>query len=63
VDRVTRIYMSGPVPTPTSYACRPYTSGNNETCMFAAPSAGTYHVRVRAYATFSGVTLSTSHTP
>ncbi|HPG94680.1 MAG TPA: PPC domain-containing protein, partial [Dokdonella sp.] len=49
--------------TTTSYTCRPYTSGNSETCTFAAPTAGTYYVNVRAYAAFSGVTLTTSFTP
>jgi PKD repeat protein len=53
----------GAAPTTTSYNCRPYLSGNNETCTFAAPTAGTYYVRVRAYSAFSGVTLSTSFTP
>ena len=53
----------GSAPTTTSYNCRPYTAGNSETCTFAAPTAGTYYVSVRAYAAFSGVTLSTSYTP
>ncbi|HOX70752.1 MAG: pre-peptidase C-terminal domain-containing protein [Dokdonella sp.] len=53
----------GSAPTTTSYTCRPYTSGNSETCTFAAPTAGTYYVNVRAYAAFSGVTLTTSFTP
>jgi subtilase family serine protease len=53
----------GSPPTTTSYTCRPYLSGNNETCTFAAPSAGTYYVNVRAYATFSGVSLTASYTP
>jgi xanthomonalisin len=50
-------------PTTSSYTCRPYLSGNSETCTFSAPTAGTYHVSVRAYATFSGVTLTPSFTP
>ena len=50
-------------PTTTSYLCRPYLAGNNETCSWTAPSAGTYHVSVRAYSTFSGVTLTPSYTP
>jgi PKD repeat protein len=50
-------------PTTSSYLCRPYLSGNSETCTFAAPTAGTYHVGIRAYATFSGVTLTPSYTP
>jgi serine protease len=37
--------------------CRPYLGGNTETCTFAAPQAGTYHVRLKAYSTFSGVSL------
>lgn len=53
----------GSAPTTSSYTCRPYKSGNSETCTFAAPTAGTYYVSVRAYAAFSGVTLSTSFTP
>ncbi len=53
----------GAAPTTTSYTCRPYLNGNNETCTFAAPTAGTYYVRIRAYATFSGVTLLPSYTP
>ena len=53
----------GSAPTTSSYTCRPYTSGNSETCSFAAPTAGTYYVGLRAYAAFSGVTLTTSYTP
>lgn len=47
----------GSTPTDSSYDCRPYKSGNNETCTFATPSAGTYYVRLKAYSTFSGVSL------
>ncbi|WP_343225858.1 M4 family metallopeptidase [Noviluteimonas lactosilytica] len=47
----------GSAPTDTTYTCRPYLSGNNETCTIAAPSAGTYYVRLKAYSSFSGVTL------
>jgi PKD repeat protein len=50
-------------PTTTSYLCRPYLSGNSETCSWTAPTAGTYHVSLRAYSTFSGVTLTPSYTP
>jgi vibriolysin len=53
----------GSAPTTTSYTCRPYKSGNTETCTFAAPTAGKYYISVRAYATFSGVSLSTNFTP
>jgi hypothetical protein len=47
----------GSAPTTTTYDCRPYLTGNNETCSFSAPSAGTWYVMVRAYASFSGVSL------
>ncbi|WP_407910560.1 M4 family metallopeptidase [Lysobacter claricitrinus] len=47
----------GSAPTTSSYTCRPYLSGNAETCTINAPAAGTYYVNVRAYAAYSGVTL------
>ena len=47
----------GAAPTDTTYLCRPYKTGNAESCTFAAPTAGTYYVRLKAYSTFSGVTL------
>lgn len=47
----------GSAPTDSSYACRPYLTGNTETCTFNAPVAGTWYVRVKAYSTFSGVSL------
>ena len=52
----------GSQPTDTAYVCRPYLSGNTETCTIAAPSAGTYHVRVKAYSSFSGVSLVGNYT-
>lgn len=48
----------GSAPTTGSYDCRPYLGGNAETCNFAAPQAGTYHVMVRGYSAFSGVSLT-----
>lgn len=50
----------GTAPTTTAYDCRPYLGGNAETCSFAAPQAGTYHVMVRGYSAFSGVSLTGS---
>jgi len=47
----------GSAPTDTEYDCRPYTTGNNEVCTVPAPVAGTYYVRVKAYASYSGVSL------
>jgi serine protease len=51
----------GSAPTTTSYDCRPYLSGNNETCNIATAQAGTYYVMVRAYTSFSGVSLTGSY--
>ena len=47
----------GSAPTDSSYDCRPYKNGNAETCTFASPGAGTWYVRVKAYSSFSGVSL------
>jgi vibriolysin len=44
-------------PTVSLYDCRPYSSGNNETCTFDNPSVGTYYVMLRAYSAYTGVTL------
>ncbi|WP_305852102.1 pre-peptidase C-terminal domain-containing protein [Aliikangiella sp. G2MR2-5] len=49
-------------PTTSSYDCRPYKSGNSETCSFATPSTGRYHVMIRGYSSFSGVSLTASFT-
>ncbi|MBU1308224.1 MAG: S8 family serine peptidase [Gammaproteobacteria bacterium] len=48
----------GSQPTTSSYNCRPYLDGNNEICTFNNPQAGTWHVGIRAYSAFSGVTFS-----
>ena len=52
----------GSAPTDTVYDCRPYASGNAETCTIATAQAGTYYVRLKAYSTFSGVSLTGSYT-
>ena len=44
-------------PTTSAYDCRPYKSGNNESCSFTNPAAGTWSIGIRAYSAFSGVTL------
>lgn len=51
----------GSAPTDTSYDCRPYESGNNEVCA-PTDTGGTYYVRLKAYSTFSGVSLTGSFT-
>jgi serine protease len=52
----------GSAPTTSTYSCRPYLNGNNESCTVAAPQAGTWHVMVRGYSAFSGVSLVGSFT-
>jgi serine protease len=51
----------GTAPTTTTYDCRPYLSGNAETCNIATAQAGTYHVMVRGFSAFSGVSLTGSY--
>ncbi|MET4599510.1 S8 family peptidase [Stenotrophomonas sp. 2694] len=51
----------GSAPTDTVYTCRPYLSGNNETCTVNSPTAGTWYVRLKAYSTFSGVTVNAQY--
>jgi len=50
----------GAAPTLSSYTCRPYLYGDNETCTINSPTAGTYYMGVEAYQTYSGVTLKTT---
>jgi serine protease len=52
----------GSAPTTSTYDCRPYNSGNTENCTFATAQAGVYHVMVRAYSTYSGVSLVADYT-
>jgi serine protease len=52
----------GSAPTTTTYDCRPYVGGNTEACPIATAQAGTYHVMIRAYSTYSGVSLVGSYT-
>src|SRR5690606_25589007 len=52
----------GSAPTDSSYDCRPYKAGNSESCSYASPAAGTYYVRLKAYSSFSGVSLVGDYT-
>jgi vibriolysin len=48
----------GATPTTTVYDCRPYLTGNAETCSMAAKTtAGTYTIMLKAYSAYSGVSL------
>ncbi len=47
----------GTQPTTSNYDCRSWNSSNNETCHISNIQAGTYHVMIHAYASFSGASL------
>jgi len=52
----------GSAPTTSVYDCRPFLNGNNETCSFATPQTGTYHVMLVGFSAYTGVTLVGSYT-
>lgn len=52
----------GSAPTTSTFDCRPYLNGNNETCDIASVQAGTYHVMIRGYSAYSGASLVGSYT-
>ncbi|WMN61821.1 S8 family peptidase (plasmid) [Pseudoalteromonas xiamenensis] len=47
----------GMKPTITDYDCRPFQSGNNESCEFANPQQGEWYVMLNAYQGYSGAIL------
>ncbi len=51
----------GSAPTTTTADCKSEGTATTETCTFATPSVGTYHVLLYGYATYSGVTLTGSY--
>ncbi|MFE8599565.1 M4 family metallopeptidase [Archangium violaceum] len=54
----------GSQPSTSTYNCRPYLSGNNETCNIAAQTtAQRIHLMLNAYSTYSGVTIKGAYTP
>lgn len=42
----------GSAPTTSTYDCRPWKGGNNETCIMADVQAGAYYVMIRGYNSF-----------
>jgi Zn-dependent metalloprotease len=55
------IYVKFNTPASESvWDCRPYSGTNNETCEFNPAQNGTYHVMIRAYSAYTGVTLTVS---
>ena len=53
----------GAQPTSSTYDCRPYRNGNNETCSFTNPTAGTWHISLYGYRAASGITLEVNYNP
>lgn len=49
--------------TTNNWDCRPWKNGNNETCSFNNPSAGTWYIDIYGYSSASGITLSLSANP
>ncbi|MDV6316588.1 S8 family serine peptidase [Idiomarina sp. HP20-50] len=47
----------GSQPTESAYECRPYRSGNNETCSIDNPAADRWYVSMKGYTNYSGVDL------
>jgi Zn-dependent metalloprotease len=52
----------GSAPTTTSFDCKSEGSTNAETCSIATAQAGTYHVLVKGYSAFSGMSITGSYT-
>lgn len=50
----------GSQPNLSSYDCRPWLTGNNESCAISVVQAGTYHVMINAYSAYSDVSLVAS---
>jgi hypothetical protein len=50
------------LPTTTTFNCRPFLTGNSETCSFTSPAAGPWYVMIRGFAAYSGVTLKGTYT-
>jgi serine protease len=53
----------GARPTSSTYDCRPWKGGNNESCSFNNPASGTWHISIYGYASYSGVKLVAAYNP
>ncbi|QUI68770.1 S8 family serine peptidase [Pseudoalteromonas sp. M8] len=51
----------GAAPTTSTYDCRPFLNGNNESCSLSSGQGATYYIKLRGYSSFSGVTLVASY--
>lgn len=52
----------GSAPTTSTYDCRPFLNGNNESCPVSPAQTGTYHVMLVGFSAYSGVSLTGSYT-
>ncbi|WP_076411515.1 S8 family serine peptidase [Shewanella sp. UCD-KL12] len=51
---------AGSAPSTASYDCRPYKNGNEESCSITVSQSGMYHIMLRGYRAYSGLTLTAS---
>jgi serine protease len=56
-------YGAAPGTAEGTYDCRPYLTGNNESCAIPTVQTGTYFVTVRAFDKFNGTSLVANYTP
>jgi len=52
----------GAAPSTSSYDCRPWKTGNSESCPVTTAETGTYYVMVQGYSAFSGINLVANYT-
>jgi serine protease len=52
----------GAEPTSSAWDCRPLVVGNNETCTFSSPAAGSYFISLFGYRAFAGASLKATFT-
>ena len=48
----------GQKPSTSSYDCRPYLVGNNESCSFSSPGGNDYYIMLNGYTAYSSTTLT-----
>lgn len=53
----------GAQPTSLSFNCRPFETGNLESCSISTPTPGRWNISIYAYAAFLGVTLDAQYAP
>lgn len=50
-------------PTLTTFACRPFLGGNNETCTINNPQSGTWYAWIDVFEDYAGASLVANYTP